>query len=612
MKKTCALILILFFALSCDDAKQTRPDADATDDTAVNDDVLDELLTEDAPDEDTVPFDGDFEQIVVIPKEGIELTATVDITRWQERLFTVIEKLSFPAPADGNTVKLFGEKMSIAQASVPFENDQHTILFFPGEFKAGDPLVIEATFSFEQSSSMGLRVWEDDATDEKVVGPFTEPYFTPYWLIVPQSPFKTDKDNDANVPVEKVKLSVVVPGDEWQVMGPGVTGTREGDVVTFTMDTPMPFYALSFAASPDHTYFSAGKSASGVEVIGAGFAREIENLKQIYPAGVATVDWMEEHLGPYEFGDKVGLVSIPDFGGGMEHVGVIYMGTDVLADYDSGLFVTVHEIVHNWWGDNVRFADWPDFWVAEGFDEWTTNYNLMAVLEDADAFAARRAQYRSVAALLCSSADAVPLKFDADKDFMTLDMQIQTSYYYGAAFLEMVNKRLAGFNGQSLLPLLKLWFEEKHLTTVTTEDFLDFLIAHTSDALNSTTYWNSLFDDWVYSAPCPTLKVSNYTEDCYGFTLTHGGKGPDLFNLSVQFLEEDGSVIVEKSVELKKGESEIVGGYCDGPAPARILIDPEWSYVFSLDTTGWKGPEIGYIDTAPAKRRYPLSPKERY
>ncbi|HSA32855.1 MAG TPA: M1 family aminopeptidase, partial [bacterium] len=459
MKKTCALVLILFLAVACDDPKQTRPDADATDDTALTDDVADELLTEEAADEDVVPFDGDFERIVVIPKEGIELAATVDMTRWQERLFTVSEKLSFPAPADGNTVKLFGEKMAIALASAPFENDQHTILFFPGEFKAGDPLVIEATFSFEQSSSMGLRVWEDYETGEKVVGPFTEPYFTPYWLIVPQSPFKTDKDNDANVPVEKVTLSVVVPGDEWQVMGPGVTGTREDDVVTFTMDTPMPFYALSFAASPDHTYFSAGVSKSGVEVIGAGFAREMDNLKQIYPAGVTTVDWMEEHIGPYEFGDKVGLVSVPDFGGGMEHVGVIYMGTDVLADYDSGLFVTVHEIVHNWWGDNVRFADWPDFWVAEGFDEWTTNYNLMAVIEDADAFAARRAQYRFVAALLCSAADAVPLKFDADKDFMTLDMQIQTSYYYGAAFLEMVNKRLdRDFGGMALLPLLKLWF----------------------------------------------------------------------------------------------------------------------------------------------------------
>ena len=610
MKKTCALILLLFFAVACDDAKQTRPDADAVDDTAVTDDVADDLLTEDAPDEDTVPFDGDFERIVVIPKDGLELVATVDITRWQERLFSVTEKLSFPAPADGNTVKLFGEKMSIAQASIPYENDQHTILFFPGEFKAGDPISIEATFSFEQSSSMGLRVWEDYETGEKVVGPFTEPYFTPYWLIVPQSPFKTDKDNDANVPVETVTLSVIVPDEEWQVMGPGVTGVNDGNLWTFTMDTPMPFYALSFAASPDHTYFSAGVSKSGVEVVGAGFSREIDNLKQIYPAGVTTVDWMEEHIGPYDFGDKVGLVSIPDFGGGMEHVGVIYMGTDVLADYDSGLFVTVHEIVHNWWGDNVRFADWPDFWVAEGFDEWTTNYNLMAVLEDADAFAARRAQYRSVAALLCSSSEAVPLKFDADMDFMTLDMQIQTSYYYGAAFLEMVNKRLAGFNGQSLLPLLKIWFEEKRQTTVTTEDFLDFLIAHTSDALDSTTYWNAIFDDWVYSAPCPTIRVSDYTDsgDCYGLTITHAGKGPDLIGLTVQALSPGGDSFVDWTFDLKKGESE-THGYCDGPQPNRFMIDPDGDYVFSLDTSKWNGPEIGYTDTTPAMRRYPLSMK---
>lgn len=612
MKKTCALILILFLAVACDNAKQTRPDADTADDTALTDDLADDLLTEDAPDEDTVPFDGDFERIVVIPKEELELVATVDITRWQERFFTVTEKLSFPAPADGNTVKLFGEKMSIAYASIPYENDQHTILFFPGDFKAGDPLSIEATFSFTQPSSMGLRVWENGDTDEKVVGPFTEPYFTPYWLIVPQSPFKTDKDNDANVAVEKVTLSVIVPDGEWQVMGPGVTGTNDGNLWTFTMETPMPFYALSFAASPDHTYFSAGVSKSGVEVIGAGFASEIEQLKQIYPAGVTTVDWMEEHIGPYEFGDKVGLVSIPDFGGGMEHVGVIYMGTDVLAEYDSGVFVTVHEIVHNWWGDNVRFADWPDFWVAEGFDEWTTNYNLMAVIENAGDFAARRDQYRFVASLLCSAADAVPLKFDDDKDFMTLDMQMQSAYYYGAAFLEMVNKRLGrDFDGMELLPLLKLWFEEKRLTTVTTEDFLDFLIAHTSDAPDAADYWSSLFDDWVYQAPCPSITAKEYAYEAgtVSLTITQSAKGPAMPGLPVTFVFAD-ETTATVAVDVAPGASRKVE-LSTAAEPAKILIDPEWFYVFSLDTSKWNGPDIGYTDTTPAMRKYPL-PTKRY
>ncbi len=606
------LMSALFFLLllaACDDGTTAKPDVDVTDTSDLSDwsepsdsDLLEEV--EEEPDEDVPTFDGDFERVVVIPKSGIILEATVDITQWGKSLFTVTEKLSFPAPTAGNTVRLFGEKMTIAAASVPFEYDKHTVDLFPGDFAAGDPLTIEATFSFNAAFEMGMRIWENYETGEKVIGPFTEPYYTPYWLIVPQSPFKTDKDNDANVPVEKVTLSVIVPGEDWTVMGPGVTGTQEGKVWTFTMDTPMPFYALSFAASPDHTFFSAGLSKSGVEIVGAGFADELENLEQIYPVGVTTVDWMEEHIGPYEFGDKVGLVSIPDFGGGMEHVGVIFMGTDVLADYDSGLFVTVHEIVHNWWGNNVRFADWPDFWVAEGFDEWTTNYNLMGTIEDAAAFASRRNQYRNVASFLCAAWDAVPLRFDPDKDFMTLDMQMQSAYYYGAAFLEMVNKRLGrDFDGMSLLPLLKLWFEEKHQTTVTTEAFLAFLIAHTSDAADSTDYWQALFDDWVYQAPCPTLAAKEYAyeEGTLSFILSHSGAA-DLPQLPVTFLFAD-ETTATVMVDVVAGQNTTVE-LTTAVEPVKILVDPEWYYVFAFSTSGvWGGPEIGIFPDAPVTAR---------
>jgi len=311
---------------------------------------------------------------------------------------------------------------------------------------------------------------------------------------------------------------------------------------------------------------------------------------------------MEENIGPYEFGDKVGLASIPDFGGGMEHVGVIYMGTDVLASYDSGVFVTVHEIVHNWWGDNVRFADWPDFWVAEGFDEWTTNYNLMAVIEDASSFADRRDEYRLIAAFLCSADDAVPLRFSPDIDFMTLDIQMQTAYYYGAAFLEMVNKRLdRDFNGMGLLPLLRLWFEEKHLTTVTTEDFLDFLIAHTSGTTDTTDYWKTLFDNWVYRAPCPSIVADNYllVEGALSFDLTHIGTAPDLPAFPIVILWEDGSSS-SLTVDLAAGGSTTVTVPVPS-SPERILLDPDWFYVFSLDSSSWSGPPLSFTK-GPATR----------
>ena len=599
MKKVCGVFFFLLLGIACNDKKESLTEQDlmhdARDEEVLFDDETesDDILSE--SDFDVFPPDADFEPVVVIPKTGIEIEATVDLRQWEAGFFPITEKVSFPAPGTGNTIKLFGEKMSVSSASSPFAYDKHTFLFFLGDFSEGDPLSLEVSYSIKPSSSMGLRIWQDFETGAMVIGPFTEPYFTPYWLIVPQSPFKTDKDNDANVPVEKVTLRVIVPDEQWQVMGPGVIGIREGTTWTFSTETPMPLYALSFAASPDYTFFTAGKTSSGIEIIGAGFSTELENLKEIYPVGVTTVEWMEEHIGPYEFGNKVGLASIPDFGGGMEHVGVIYMGTDVLDSYDSGVFVTVHEIVHNWWGNNVRFADWPDFWVAEGFDEWTTNYNLMETIEDAQSFADRRDEYRLFAAFLCSAADAVPLRFSPDLDFMTLDIQMQTAYYYGSAFLEMVNKRLdRDFGGRALLPLLKTWFEEKHQTTVTTEDFLAFLIAHTSDTADSSAYWQTLFNDWVYRAPCPTIVADDYllAAETLSFTLTHTGTAPDLPSFSIVIVWEDNSSSTI-SVDLSAGSTVPVTTPTT-LSPKRILLDPAWFYVFALDSSTWKGPAISF------------------
>jgi hypothetical protein len=200
MKWLMPALLCLLLLVACDDGGTAKPDVDVVDDATDSDwtgfddgDLLEEV--DETADDEVPAFDGDFERVVVIPKSGIELEATVDVTKWGKSTFTVSEKLSFPAPAAGNTIKLFGEKMTIASASVPFEYDKHTVFFFPGEFAEGDPLTIEATFSFSATYEMGMRIWENFETGEKVVGPFTEPYFTPYWLIVPQSPFKTDRSS---------------------------------------------------------------------------------------------------------------------------------------------------------------------------------------------------------------------------------------------------------------------------------------------------------------------------------------------------------------------------------------------------------------------------------
>ena len=68
-------------------------------------------------------------------------------------------------------------------------------------------------------------------------------------------------------------------------------------------------------------------------------------------------------FGPYPF-DKYGMTSVVPFGfGGMEHQTITTMNRYLQTDER----VVVHELAHQWWGDLVTCATWPDIWLNESF-----------------------------------------------------------------------------------------------------------------------------------------------------------------------------------------------------------------------------------------------------
>lgn len=590
MKKILIIAFTALFLFSCSSGSSSKNDEISLSDNDIisSDGDIISSETEAKP-------DNDYEKVIVTPTEGLELEIAIDLAKYEQYEFAVKEKISFKTAEAGNAVRLFGESFTIKKASYEYSYDKHTAIFYTGPFQKDDVISIDIEFTeFASQTEYGLKEWMDINSGKLVIGPFTEPYFAPLWIFVPQSLFSVKKEYSWNVPVDKVALTLTAPDDKWVAVGPGVS-EQKGNVWTFVTEAKMPLYALSFAASPDYEYFSIGKSKSGVEVFGAGFAGQTETLREMYGAGIPTIDWMEENIGPYEFGKRLSFVTIPQFGGGMEHVNVIYMGMDIMQNVASGKFVTAHEAVHHWWGDNVRFADWPHFWMAEGVDEWTTNYNLMAVIEPAVDFAQRRSDYRQLGSLLCAKADSLPLRFDNSIDLMSIFDQIQIFYYYGADFLEMVNQRLNSKYKMTLLPIMKEWFEAKRFSAVTTEEFLEFLILKTGD---NEKYWETLFNNWVFKAPCPHIAASDYKYEGgkVAFTLSRVNKSASPME-GMQIVSVLGDVKTTVAVDFPGDKDSIAVEFEAQAEPDKILLDPSWNFVFFFQSdSSWKGPDISYTE----------------
>ncbi|RYB94330.1 M1 family peptidase [Nocardioides oleivorans] len=84
---------------------------------------------------------------------------------------------------------------------------------------------------------------------------------------------------------------------------------------------------------------------------------ELDNLQ----TAAVSIDWIEGKLGDYPF-DSLGLV-VTASQSAMETQTMVTLGHN---DYVLSPQVIAHELVHQWYGDQVSPADWSDVWLNEG------------------------------------------------------------------------------------------------------------------------------------------------------------------------------------------------------------------------------------------------------
>ncbi len=300
------------------------------------------------------------------------------------------------------------------------------------------------------------------------------------------------------LPVEARKLSgLAFPGGSARAQEKSYTVSYWHEAL------PISTYHFSIAASEyvrlDDIYVSA-----------TGDTLQITNF--VYPDLVtqAEIDfaplndmlaWCENLFGPYPFPKEKYGHTLFDWPGAMEHPTATTYSSQFLTGDNFFDTIVMHELAHQWFGNQVTCADWTHTWLNEGFatyieglwreQKWGSN-SLKWFM-----------QARSVFTWWTG-----PLVRDADNEnpWYYFDNMV---YHKGAWLLHMLRKKLGD---QDFFDIMRHFSHQQYTSygVADSDDFVDFCERRTGRELSP------FFDQWLYRVTCPELDVSWYNIEIGG------------------------------------------------------------------------------------------------
>ncbi len=333
----------------------------------------------------------------------------------------------------------------------------------------GTPKPAPAPTTRSDFSTTGFTV-----TDTGEVWTMQEPYGAFTWYPV----------NDQ--PSDKALYDVTVHAPKpWTGISNGhLTGlSDDGGSTTssWQLTEPASSYLVTLAIG-DYTH-SANTTAGGLRVdywTPRGLVKGIEGLQ----TAADSVDWIEGKLGPYPF-DSLGLV-VTDSMSAMETQTMVTLGNN---DYVLSPQVIAHELVHQWYGDQVSPADWSDVWLNEGM-----TMLMQWIYEDEHDIRPLRGTIQD------ARAGDQRLRDDFGPPGAYDPRQFGSSNIYYPPAL-MWNELRVELGDDEFFRIARSWLEQNDNTSVTREQIVDHWEEETGRELSS------FFDAWITGERTPAPGV---------------------------------------------------------------------------------------------------------
>lgn len=269
------------------------------------------------------------------------------------------------------------------------------------------------------------------------------------------------------------------------------------------------------------------------------------------------LDFMEEEIGPYPFGDeKMGVVETPYLG--MEHQTINAYGNHFAKDGSGFDWLLQHEFSHEWFGNQMTNADWDDMWLHEAFATYMQPLYSRTLNGDMGYYAwlnKMRLALRDRYPIVSGSSKTEDQVYD-DKHGPGLDI-----YDKGALMLHSLRNLIGDRDFFESLRMLVYGRPDPKPGNfaphyATTRDFIDIVDKVTGRKLD----W--FFNVYLYHAALPSLDVQRQ-----GDMLTLRWHAPD--NLPFPM-----------PVEVQVGDTEHVlpmtdgAGSLEAPPGTLVIIDP--------------------------------------
>ncbi len=256
-----------------------------------------------------------------------------------------------------NTMTVAGVKQD--QHTLSFSHQDNLLsIFFTKNYKKGESFKVEISYLGHPTSGL----YYDYHGSEPIIYSLDEPSDARNWFPCYDHP--SDKAT--------AELNITIPSEMMAASNGTLieVKTNSDNTVTYNWQVSYPIatYLISVAATNyvafSHTYTSGQNE---MEVVYYVYPELLEHAKTDFANTVPQIEFYAEVFGEYPFlREKYGMALIPG-GTAMEHQTCTSYPARFINGEQSYDWLIAHELAHQWWGDLVTLADWPEIWLNEGF-----------------------------------------------------------------------------------------------------------------------------------------------------------------------------------------------------------------------------------------------------